>query len=495
MARRPYRNVLILMSDEHSNKVLGCHGHSYVRTPNLDRLAAGGARFANAYTNCPICIPARASFATGRYAFETGCWDNALAYTGVPPSWGHALRARGVPSYSIGKLHYRNETDDAGFTEQILPMHVVDGIGDLLGAVRDPLPVRYKSTALATEIGPGETPYTEYDRKITDAACNWLAQRAGQGPWTTFVSWVAPHFPLVAPREFYDLYSALELPLPKASAPQDWPAHPWLDAFRQCFITDQAFTDETRRVAIASYYGLVSFLDSNIGRVLAALEASGALADTLVIYTSDHGDNLGTRGLWGKSTMYEESAAIPMMLSGTGIAGGAVVETPVSLVDVHATLLDVFECEDAARGRGESLLELVHRKHESERVVFSEYHAAGAKTGVFMLRQGAYKYVHYVGMPPQLFDLEADPEELQDLAAHPAQAARLRAFERELRKICDPDEVDRRAKADQAALVERHGGRDKVVGKGGFGATPAPGHRPAYAAAAQVEAERGGTPV
>lgn len=481
MAKRPYRNVLILMSDEHSNKVLGCHGHPYVRSPNLDRLAARGARFANAYTNCPICIPARASFATGRYTFETGCWDNALAYTGEPPSWGHALRSRGVPSYSIGKLHYRSERDDTGFTEQILPMHVVDGVGDLLGAVRNPLPVRHKSTAIATEIGPGETPYTEYDRKITDAACAWLAERGSQGPWTTFVSWVAPHFPLIAPQEFYDLYSGLDLPLPKASAPQEWPQHPWLDAFRECFITNQVFTDETRRVAIASYYALVSFLDHNIGRVLAALEASGALEDTLVIYTSDHGDNLGARGLWGKSTMYEESVAIPMIMVGVGIPAGAVVETPVSLIDVHPTLMDVFDCAESATGRGESLLGLVDRSSDTERVVFSEYHAAGAASGVFMLRQGNYKYVHYAGMPPQLFDLEADPDELHDLAAEPAQAKRLQALERELRKICDPDEVDRRAKADQAALIERHGGRDKIVGKGSFGATPAPGHKPAYA--------------
>jgi choline-sulfatase len=141
------------------------------------------------------------------------------------------------------------------------------------------------------------------------------------------------------------------------------------------------------------------------------------------------------------------------------------------------------------------LLDLVQKRRDAERIVFSEYHAAGAKSGVFMLRQGKYKYVHYVGMPPQLVDLDADPEELHDLAVEPDQTARLQAFERELRKICDPEEVDRRAKADQAALLERHGGRDRIVAKGGFGATPAPGHKPVYAAAAEVEPERGGAAV
>ncbi|MBX3666420.1 MAG: sulfatase-like hydrolase/transferase [Burkholderiales bacterium] len=475
-----YSNVLILMSDEHSNKVLGCHGHPVVKTPNLDRLASRGTRFANAYTNSPICIPARAALATGRYTFETGCWDNALAYHGAPRSWGHALHGHGIRSCSIGKLHYRSVEDDTGFTEQIMPMHVVDGVGDLLGAVRDPLPVRHKSRAIATEIGSGESTYTRYDRGITDAACDWLAANGRSSPWTLFVSWVAPHFPLIAPQAFYDLYDPAALPLPKASRPEEWPRHPWLDAFRECFITDRFFTDETRRVAIAAYYGLVSFLDHNVGRVLEALESSGVSSDTLVIYLSDHGDNLGTRGFWGKSTMYEESAAVPMMLAGKTVPGNRVVQTPVSLVDVHRTLMDAFGLPPVEETRGNSLLRLARAPDDPHRTVFSEYHAAGAATGAFMLRDGRYKYMHYVDMPPQLFDLQNDPEEMTDIAPRAECAEIIADFRRRLASICDPVAVDRRAKADQNALLARHGGREKIVAQGGFGATPAPGHKPQF---------------
>jgi choline-sulfatase len=470
------------MSDEHSSKVLGCYGHAGVHTPNLDRLAAQGTRFASAYTNCPICVPARASFATGLYVFETRCWDNAFAYTGSPPSWGHALHEKGIPSFSIGKLHYRSATDDTGFAEQILPMHVVDGIGDLLGALHDPLPVRHSSRAVATEIGPGESSYTEYDRKITEAACDWLARHGTEGPWVLFVGWVAPHYPLIAPREFYDLYPTARLPLPKACKPQQWPRHPWIEAFREYFIPDQFFSDETRRVALAAYYGLVSFLDHNIARVLAALESSTAARDTLVLYTSDHGDNLGTRGLWGKSTMYEESAAVPLILSGGGVPSGEVSHTPVSLVDVHPTLLDAFGHCARPGTRGSSLLRIAGAPTDSDRTVFAEYHAAGAATGAFMLRRGAYKYVHYVDMPPQLFNLASDPEELSDISGDPAHSQVLARFALQLREICDAAAVDRHAKADQAALIERHGGRDKVLAKGGFTATPPPGYRPDYVA-------------
>ena len=158
-----YKNVLILMADEHSNKVLGCHGHPTVRTPNLDRLAARGTRFANAYTNCPICIPARASFATGRYTFETGCWDNAIAYKGTPPSWGHALKEKNVPSYSIGKLHYRNAEDDTGFAEhgrevQIVATHVSIKIARLarhcIGCVSTATKWLHRGTPCARRVVP-----------------------------------------------------------------------------------------------------------------------------------------------------------------------------------------------------------------------------------------------------------------------------------------------------------------------------------------------------
>jgi choline-sulfatase len=475
-----FQNILILMSDEHSNKVLGCHGHPFVLTPNLDLLASRGTRFANACTNSPICVPARASFATGRYVFETACWDNSSPYTGSLPSWGHALGEKGIPSFSVGKLHYRNESDDTGFTEQIMPMHVLDGIGDVLGAVRDPLPVRVKSKAIATEIGPGESAYTEYDRKITNAACDWLARRGATSPWVLFVGWVAPHFPLIAPPEFYHLYQAADLPLPKASAPEHWPRHPWIDRLRECFITDRFFTDETRRVALAAYYGLVSYLDHNVGRVLAALEASGAARDTLVLYTSDHGENLGARGLWGKYNMYEEATAVPLIVSGGDVACGRTSRTPVSLIDVYPTLLHAFGHRAAPEAKGTSLLHLARATDDARRTVFAEYHAAGAATGAFMLRNGRHKYVHYVGMPPQLFDLASDPEELNDLAGERAYAQTLEGFASQLGGICDAAAVDRRAKADQAALVVRHGGRDKVVARGSFGFTPTAGMVPAF---------------
>ncbi len=473
-------NVLYIMSDEHNPKVLGCHGHPTVRTPNLDRLAASGTRFASAYTNCPICVPARASLATGRYVHEIGYWDNALAYDGRLPGWGHRLQETGHRVTSIGKLHYRDGTDPTGFDEQIMPMHILNGIGDVLGSVRDILPVRVRSRELAEKIGPGDSPYAGYDRQITDHACRWLREEAPKyatKPWVLFVSFALPHFPFISPPEFYDLYPLDEVPLPKACRAEDRPHHPWLEALRKCHISDEGFDDDKRRIAIACYFGMCSYLDHNIGRVLAALEDAALAGNTRVIYTSDHGDNLGTRGLWGKFTMFEESAGIPMIVAGAEIPRGKLCTTPVTLVDLYQTFLDgvgepLAETEKNLPGR--SLFQIANGADDPDRVAFGEYHAAGAVSGALMVRKGRYKYIHYVGMAPSLFDLEADPEELIDLGEDPAYGAVVKGLETVLRRICDPEDVDRRAKKDQAALVERHGGREAVIQKGGFGHTPAP---------------------
>ncbi len=271
------KNLLVIMADEHNPKVLGCAGHGVVKTPNLDRLAATGTRFSAAYTNSPICIPARACFATGRYLHEIGNWDNAFPYTGAVQSWGHLLQAAKGPVVSIGKLHYRNESDPTGFDRQINPMHVVDGTGDVLGAVRDPLPVREKCRELSEELGAGDTPYIRYDRSIAEEAVNWLSEagaRQNDRPWVLFVSFVCPHFPLVAPPAFMDLYDPAEIALPKSA---DIPSanHPWINAMRDCLIYDRFFTEEKRRLALATYYALCSFVDHNVGMVLDAMEGAG----------------------------------------------------------------------------------------------------------------------------------------------------------------------------------------------------------------------------
>lgn len=472
-------NLLIIMDDEHNKKVLGYNGHPIVKTPSLDRLAARSVSFDNAYSSSPICVPARAALATGLYVHDNGCWDNAIAYSGKPRSWAHALRDAGHEVVSIGKLHYGSDAVDGGFTDQIVPMHIEAGVGDLYGLLRDPLPIRHQSADLARSIGPGESSYTRYDRDIARRAVQWLE---GEGrridrPWTLFCSFIAPHSPLISPKEFYELYDPGTIPLPKS---RGGPLHPWVQAWNDCYRFDSHFeSDHQRRIAIASYFGLCSFLDHHVGILMHALETAGLAENTRVLFMSDHGDNLGARSLWGKSTMYEESAAVPMLLSGPGIKAGLSVTTPVSHVDVYPTVLHaagVSPPDEGVQRPGRSLLELaVPRAGDESRWIFSEYHAAGSLSAAYMLRQGRYKYIHYTGFEPELFDLVEDPEEQCDLASRDDSRPILDRFYKLLRQVCHPEETDRRAKDDQMALIHRHGGVEVIRARGGSSYTPIPG--------------------
>lgn len=475
------QNLIVIMSDEHNPKIMGCAGHPIISTPNLDALAARGTRFTSAYTTSPVCVPARAAFALGKYIHQIGFWDNADAYDGSLPSWHHVLRESGHEVVSIGKLHFNKSGEDHGFSEEQIPMHILDGKGDLLGLVRDDIPRRGGAKKMAAMAGPGESTYTLYDRDICARAQVWLrenATRQHDKPWVLFVSFVAPHFPLTAPPEHYYRYFNQKLPMPKLYAREERTQHPYLNDYRNSFCYDDYFESpaDVHR-ALSGYFGLVSFFDEHVGKITKVMSELGLDETTDVIYTSDHGDNLGARGLWGKSTMYDEIAGVPLIVAGPSFPVGRVINTPVSHVDAFPTILAAAgESVEALKNThpGVSLIDLANGA-QPERTVLSEYHGMGSSTGAYMIRMDKYKYVHYVKYPPQLFDLEQDPDEIDDLSAKPEMAAVLQACRQKLFAMLDPVEVDTRAKARQAELLAANGGREAVIARGDLGFTPAPG--------------------
>ncbi len=482
--RKPM-NVLFIFSDEHDPRHMGVSGSPLVKTPNLDRLAARGTRFTNAYTPSPICVPARASLATGLPVHELPYWDNALAYDGKVQGWGHALQNAGRRVESIGKLHFTNDDDPTGFTAQHHAMHIWEGIGMVWGSIRDPLPrIKGKIGRMLKEIGPGWSNYNQFDTDVTDATIAWLQDRAQSPdaePWPLFTGLVAPHFPLVAPQDYFDLYPLEDIP-PSKLLPADGHAHhPWI-ARQEEFMCQEVFFDgdpERRKLAIAGYFALCSFMDSKVGQILDALEQSGQADNTLVIYTSDHGDNAGQRGLWGKSNLYRESTGIPMILSGPGIPAGDVNDTPVDLNDIHATILDAAQVPDLDDGRPRTSRSLLTLPGVSEeRMVLSQYHAVGSPTGAFMVTDGRWKYHYYVGYPPELFDLSDDPEETENLADLAVMQSRVDEMHLGMVQLLGgrtPEQVDRMAKDDQNALIARHGGPEAAANVGTPAATPVPG--------------------
>jgi choline-sulfatase len=471
------------MSDEHQARAMGCAGHPFVATPNLDRLAARGTMFTNAVTPSPICVPARAAFATGQYVNRCRYWDNSFGYDGRVRGWGHALQDAGIRVESIGKLHYQNADLPTGFDAEHIPMHLHQGVGMIWASIRDPLPERRPGhkRMLGDYIGPGESDYTRYDRAIADRAVSWLQDTAPNlsEPWCLYVGFVAPHFPLIAPQQFFERYPLDALPEPKLHPRTGYKLHPWLQEHEDFWSHEATLKDDLeRRTAIAAYYGLVSWLDHNVGRLLAALDVAELTDSTRVIYTSDHGDNLGARGQWGKSNLYRESTDIPLIVAGPGFHRGH-CPTPVSLLDLSVTLVESAGLDAASAlpdACGRSLQSIAEMPYDPDRIVFSEYHAVGSNTAGYMVRQGRWKYHYYVRHMPELFDLDNDPEETVNLASSPEHEAVLSHMHHALLKICDPEAVDREAKRDQAALIARAGGEDAAfdLGRATAGGTPAP---------------------
>ncbi len=474
------KNLLVIISDEHRKDAMGNAGHPHVKTPNLDALAARGTVFENAYTPSPMCVPTRASLACGDHVHKIRHWDSATPYDGVRRSWMRHLRDQGVDVTSIGKLHFRSPDDDNGFSEEILPMHVVDGVGWAIGLLREDAPSYDAAAQLAADVGVGDSTYTDYDEAITRAAEQWLKRRTkSDAPWAASVSLVSPHYPLTVPKTYYDMYDPDEIDLPTAYDPSQRPDHSELKNIASFFDYDRYFDAQKMREARAAYYGLTSFMDHCVGRIVAALDASGQAEDTVIIYVSDHGDMLGDQGFWTKQVMYDASAGIPMIAAGPGFPAGQRVKTGTTLLDIAATAVDVtgVEHDDASRLLpGVSLRSIANAQDDPQRTIFSEYHDGGSTTGTFMVRWKNWKYVYYVGHPPQLFDMDADPQELNDLAGDRSGNVQsvLREGQRRLRAICDPESVNRQCFEDQRRRIDELGGRDACINGYVFNHTPTP---------------------
>ena len=356
----------------------------------------------------------------------------------------------------------------------------------LFSICRNPMPTSKIFSWMVKNSGAGDSTYLQYDKDITKKAIEWLEKEVSKNsdrPWTLFVSLVCPHPPWIAPERFFNFYPAEEIPLPLAYNEAKRSMHPGLEDFRRFFGVQGSFEDDTLKKVTAAYYGMISYLDENIGHLLNTLEKTGLSGNTRVIYSSDHGESMGQKGMFSKCNMYEESVGIPMIISGPDLPKGQEIDTPTQLMDIFPTILEatgVDSKDEDQELKGYSLISLAQGE-TPERSILSEQHSAGAKSAVYMIRKGKWKYVHYVeGYPSQLFDLEKDPNELNDLGGNSESSDQMTTMEKELRMNLDPEKVDQKAKDKQAERLELGGGLEVILAKGSPGYTPAPGEEPEY---------------
>jgi choline-sulfatase len=477
-------NILLIMSDQHHPRLLGCAGDPIVQTPHLDALAARGTLFANSYCASPICVPARASIATGLYPHQHRYWENSLALDGRTPTWMKRLRDAGSHVAGIGKFHFRNTEDDNGFSEEIAGMHIAEGVGELIGLLRgfDDEPVRPGLWDLYTRrTGVGEeTAYQAYDRKITGHTIDWIRKRGKRQdkPWALCVHYVSAHAPYTVSQELLDLYPLDSVPMPVQFRPGERPRHPAVANLRRILGQPEAADEDILRLLTACYFATITHLDREIAKVLAALDEAGLSDDTRVVYTADHGYSNGNHFVLGLFNLYEHSVGVPLIMAGPDVPAGRAVEQIVSHVDLFPTLLEgagVAPQAEDARLPGVSLWPAMQGR-EQARLGFAEYHALGSRTGSFMLREGDDKLLYHVGMAPQLFDLAADPEETHDLVAEGRGHVRATELEQRLRAIVSPEAADAQAKADQRARAQELGGKEGILARrSGFVYSPPPG--------------------
>ncbi len=462
-ARTP--NILLIMSDEHDPAVSGCYGDPVVRTPHLDRLAAEGVTFDAAYTTSPLCVPARLSFTAGKYVSRCGAWsnNNRLAADDIP-SLPRVLSAAGTEPCLCGKMHY-DRTRRYGFHD-IFPEdksnnHHKTGRGGHRAA-DDQTRNRESWEGRTAQFFVGdeeESPVMTADQRRVERTCAFLRDRGrDEKPFFLTLGLISPHFPLIAPQAYHDLYKD-RVPLPEL--PDDWFER--LPLNYKHLIWGFGVDPEDRDILKKGrelYWALVSWMDTEIGKVLDALEDAGLAEDTVVIYTSDHGENKGDHGLWWKNNMFEHSARVPLIVRWPGRwAGGQRRAGACSLVDLTQTIADLAGAETPADWDGDSLLPLLDDAEApwKDRAV-CEYYGHNIASGFAMLREGRYKYVYHARMDDdhgperELYDLEADPGEWTNLAADPAHRERVEALHRTLVAELgrSPDEAEAECRADYA---------------------------------------------
>ncbi len=454
MTKQP--NILLIMSDEHAPQFCGCYGHPIVRTPNLDQLAAEGTLFENTYSNCPICVPARAAFMTGRYVHDIEVWDNDSPLDSAIPTIGTYLKDLGYETTLCGRTHFVGTDSYHGFQYRILDdIEKWKHLGKRRASDRSPQAQRY-SRSHVTECGPCEEHWhLDYDKHATDLSVQFLEEKARQAenaePWMLYCGFINPHFPLLCPNEYFDMYDRPDLPLAKTRDEPLESQHPAIRQLRHWQHGEELVDEETERTARAAYYGLISWTDAQIGRMLSVIDNSSLRDNTVVIYVSDHGENAGEHGLWQKQCFYEHAVRIPFIARAPDTLAGQRIAADVSLVDILPSLVGFAGGTPDAQLPGRDLSTVIRGEAQcDEEPVFSEYHTIGMEHAGYMLKQGRYKYNYYVNHPPELFDLATDPDELTDVSTDPAYASVREDFERRLHAIVDPEAVDCRAKKNQA---------------------------------------------
>lgn len=431
-------NILFLQVDQLTASALRAYGDRICHSPALDRLAENGVVFENAYCNFPLCAPSRFSMATGQLCSAVGAYDNAAEFSAEIPTYAHYLRVAGYQTALSGKMHFIGPDQFHGFEKRLtadlypadfawVPNWANEGKRD----TNDDRAVRIAGIC-------ERSVQIDYDEEVTFRAVQHIydmVRSSDERPFFLQVSYTHPHEPYLCRKEFWDLYEGKEIPMPKVSALSEQAHDPHSVRLLKDFgMLGIRFKDEDVSRAIRAYYGSISYLDSLISRVLDALSATGAAENTVVVFTSDHGEMLGERGMWFKKHFFEKALRVPLIVKAPWIAAQRVSEL-TSLVDLLPTFGSLADSPAPVEPlEGIDLMDLLDKGNPPpQRPVYAEYLAEATPAPIFMIRRQNHKFISSSHDGIMLFDLAADPDELTNLATSEVHQPLVEAFCEEVR--------------------------------------------------------------
>ncbi len=427
-------SILFIMADQLAGPALPMYGNSNVKTPHLQKLAENGVTFSNAYCNNPVCAPSRSSMMSGQLCSNIGVYDNAAEFSASTPTIAHYLRDLNYKTSLSGKMHFIGPDQLHGYEERLTTdIYPSDFVWTPDWSRKD-YPFSPATMSMRSVVEAGlckRSLQIDYDEEVAFQANRKLydiARKNDDQPFFLTVSFTHPHNPYTTTQEYWDRYSHDEINMPSVPFIPFEERDPWSQRYYHLIRQDEHdVTDEMIRTARHAYYGMISYVDDKVGELLNTLENTGLAENTIVVFSSDHGDMLGERGMWYKFNPFEWSTRIPMIISAPNGAKGRVENKGVSLVDLLPTFLDLATDGNppklSDRTDGHSFAKLIFGEDPSWKDdVMIEYTGEGIYSPCLILRKNGFKYIYCEDDPGMLFDLNNDPKELDNLCGKPEYA-------------------------------------------------------------------------
>ena len=439
-------NIIFILSDQHNASIMGCAGDKYAKTPNMDKLAVEGTMLTNSYCNSPLCVPSRSSMLSGLLPSETGIYQNMQCLPTDKVTLAHSLAVAGYETVLSGRMHFVGPDQRHGFEKRFVgdltpSFFGLDNEKEIYGDLRK---TTNQHRISLEKSGAGSSAVLRFDEDVVGAACDHLKNRTDNRPLFMTVGLYGPHCPYVAPEELYNYYYDTLPEIDEITEEYRNSVHPAVQNwYKQRDLMDVS-REEIRRIR-AAYYGMVTFVDNLIGQVIDTVKDTIGLENTLIVYASDHGDNIGEHGLFWKTNFYEGAVKVPFIFSWKDVIRENVkINGLTSLLDLAPTLIDIAGAPELPKMQGESLVKNLKAGEDvaSDRVVISQLGDIKGDNPSAMIRKGDYKLVlHYGYETPQLFNLKLDPDEKNDLGSNEKLKSICNELEQELREYWDPEKA------------------------------------------------------